>query len=142
MKRGDDMSAGEMASLLNMLLESERAGAKALSALLDAPDMPVSARPLLQRVQRDEARNCAILVDLLEGLGHPRSSATGTFLQKLLATEGFARRMELLNRGQAWVERRITEALPRIADIRVRKALVEMRTSHANNISACEALLP
>ena len=51
------------------------------------------------------------------------------------------RRLQFLNRGQAWVERRIAEALPRITDARVRRALEAMRISHVANIAACEALV-
>jgi nitronate monooxygenase len=131
----------DVAALLNTLLESERAGAKALSAFLDAPGIPHDVRKTLLRVQRDEARNCGVLIGLLTMLGRERSGATGAFLEKALAISGLAPRLQFLNRGQAWVERRIREALPRIEDARVRESLEAMRDSHADNIAACEALL-
>ena len=92
-------------------------------------------------MQRDEAHNCGVLIGLLGHLGVERSSATGAFLGKALAIRGAMPRLEFLNRGQAWVERRIAEALPRIADARTHRALEAMRVSHSANIAACEALL-
>lgn len=136
------MPSRELAALLNTLLESERAGAKAVAAFLHDPRLAPEAHATLQRVQHDEARNCAVLIELLAMLGHSRSHATGAFLQKALAIPDLRSRLEYLNRGQAWVERAIAAALPRIADSRVRTALDAMRASHGENIAACAALLP
>lgn len=135
------MSPSELGTLLNTLLESERAGAKALAAFLHTPGLPAPARTTLASVQCDEAINCAVLMELLSTLGLEKSRATGPFLEKALAVSGFDARLEFLNRGQAWVERRIDEALPSIEDARVREALEAMRDSHAENIQACAALL-
>jgi nitronate monooxygenase len=135
------MLRAELAALLNTLLESERAGAKALAAFLDDPRLAPEAHAVLQRVQHDEARNCGVLIDLLATVGYARSHATGPFLQRALAIAEIRPRLELLNRGQAWVERAIEAALPRIADARVRDALDAMRASHGANIAACAALL-
>lgn len=135
------MSPSELGALLNTLLESERAGAKALAAFLHMPGLPAPARATLLSVQRDEAINCAVLMDLLSTLGQEKSGATGPFLEKALAVSGLGARIEFLNRGQAWVERRIEEALPRIEDPHVREELEAMRASHAENIAACAALL-
>lgn len=136
------MSIEELAELLNTLLEAERAGAKVLSAFLDQLELGQRERSELHRIQRDESRNCAILIDLLQHLGRPRSEATGDFLERALALQGARPRLEFLNRGQAWVARRIAAALPRIGDARVRAAMQAMHDSHLANIGACEALIP
>jgi nitronate monooxygenase len=40
------------------------------------------------------------------------SAVTGDFLGKALAVNGRVARLQFLNRGQAWVARKISEALP------------------------------
>ncbi len=135
------LEGAELAALLNTLLEAERAGAKVLSAYVDSETLSPTQREELLRVQRDEARNCAVLMQLLRLAGAEPSRATGYFLQKALAVEGLRPRLELLNRGQAWVARRLDAAVPRIADPGVREPLREMQRSHVANIEACGRLL-
>ena len=135
------MSAEEVVQLLNTLLEAERAGAKVLVAFLDDYARDTPAWRQLSAVQRDEAKNCAILIDLIRRLGGTPSSATGDFVEKALAVAGRVPRLKFLNRGQGWVARKIREALPEIADPAVRSALTAMYDSHLLNIEACEALI-
>ena len=135
------MTREEFAQLLNLLLEAERAGAKLLAAYLDelAPDSPLFSR--LQTVQRDEARNCAVLIHyLLEADAEP-SSATGDFLQKGLAIHGWGERLQFLNRGQLWVAKRIAAVLPGLPASAAKEALREMHASHLANIGLCEELI-
>ena len=140
--RGHDLSIHELTAFLNTLLEAERAGAKVLAAFLDDLPLPPEARDGLARIQRDESRNCVELMELLRHLGRKKSAATSDFFGRALAVEGTRQRLEFLNRGQAWVVRRIAAALPRIRDARVRAAMLRMQSSHVANIRACEALLP
>lgn len=141
MNAGNRMSHEEFAALLNELLEAERAGARALSAWLDELPVESAAWPRLRLVQRDEARNCAQLIDLLIGMGEKPSLKTGDFARRARATSGWAQRLALLDRGQAWVVRRIAAALPRLADSPAREVLARMRDEHRDSIAACEALL-
>jgi 5-formyltetrahydrofolate cyclo-ligase len=134
------MATGEVIALLNVLLEAERAGAKVLASFLEDYPRDTPAWRQLAAVQRDEARNCAILIDLIRRLGGEASAATGDFLGKALAIEGRVARLNFLNRGQAWVARKIAEALPGIQEGSVRAALSAMHESHLLNIEACEAL--
>jgi 5,10-methenyltetrahydrofolate synthetase len=134
-------SATELAKLLNTLLEAERAGAKVLSAFADQMALGPAERGELLRVQRDESHNCAVLMDLLRRLPAEASRATGDFLGKALAVEGARARLEFLNRGQAWVAKRIAATLPRIEDEEIRAALKVMHDSHVDNIAATEALI-
>jgi len=141
MNAGDRMSREELAALLNELLEAERAGARALSAWLDELPVESVAWPRLRLLQRDEARNCARLIELLIGMGERPSLGTGDFARRARATSGWAERLALLDRGQAWVARRLSAALPRLADSPARGVLARMRDEHRDNIAACEALL-
>jgi hypothetical protein len=134
------MAAEEVIGLLNVLLEAERAGAKVLAAFLEDYERDTPAWRQLAAVQRDEAKNCVILIDLIRRLGGAPSAATGDFLGKALAVEGRAARLQFLNRGQGWVARKIVEALPNVKDDFVRDALSAMHESHLLNIEACEAL--
>ena len=135
------MGIEEIGALLNTLLEAERAGAAVLTLFSRQLELGPLARAELRRIQRDESHNCGVLIRLLGALGVESSHATGDFVNKALAVEGAVPRLQYLNRGQAWVERRIAEALPRIDDARARRALEAMRVSHLANMAACEALI-
>ena len=135
------MEREALAALLNELLEAERAGARALSAWLDELPVESAAWARLRLVQRDEARNCAQLIDLLIGMGVKPSLRTGDFARRARATFGWPARLALLNRGQAWVVRTLAAALLRLADSPARGVLERMRDGHRENIAACEALL-
>ena len=135
------MTAEELVGLLNTLLESERAGAKVLVAFLDDYERDTPTWRQLAAVQRDEAKNCAILINLIQRVNGEPSQATGDFVGKALAVQAKAARLRFLNRGQQWVARKIHEALPRVAQGFVRGALFAMQESHLLNIEACDALI-
>jgi 5-formyltetrahydrofolate cyclo-ligase len=134
------LTTAELVALLNVLLEAERAGAKVLAAFLEEYPRDAPAWRQLAAVQRDEAQNCAILIDLIRRLEGTPSGATGDFLGKALAVEGKVARLKFLNRGQGWVARKIAEALPQVKQDFVRGALATMHESHLLNIEGCEAL--
>jgi 5,10-methenyltetrahydrofolate synthetase len=135
------MAQAELASLLNTLLEAERAGAKVVAAFLTELSLDSGGQATLIAIQRDESRNCAVLIGLLRYIGATPSRATGNFLNLALAIQGDRERLAFLNRGQSWVGRRIAAALPRIADPRIREEMQAMHDSHLVNIGACEKLL-
>ena len=135
------MPAAELLALLNVLLEAERAGAKVLAAFLDDYERDTRAWKQLSAVQRDEAKNCAVLIDLIRRVNSTPSPATGDFLGKALAVQGRVARLQFLNRGQKWVARKIAEALPQIGEDFMRSALSAMLESHSFNIEACDALI-
>lgn len=134
------MPVTELGELLNTLLEAERAGARVLAAFLDDYAPGTGAWRQLAAVQHDEARNCAILIDLIRRVNATPSRVTGDFLHKALAIQGKAARLRFLNRGQRWVARRINEALPHIEQDFACGALFAMQESHLLNIEACDAL--
>ena len=133
------ISGEEYAQLLNTLLEAERAGAKLLAAYVRelAPDSGLAS--LLGAVQRDEARNCSTLIHLLLDAGAEPTTAVGDFYRKGLEIREWPERLEFLNRGQAWVVRRLAAALPRISADGARNVLEAMHDSHLENIRACGA---
>lgn len=134
------MSDAELVELLNLLLEGERAGAKALAAFLGASPN-AEARTLLEAVKRDEARFAAMLQRQVASLGGVPSKRTGAFYEKALARDGLLERLSFLNRGQASVVRTLQAALPRVKDDRIHAALRGMLGTHETNIARCEALI-
>ena len=98
------------------MLEAERAGARVLAVLRDGLESAAPARALLEAVQKDEGANAVMLYQTIRRLGGMASHETGAFFQKTLAIDGLAARLRFLNKGQAWVVRKIEEVLPRLAD--------------------------
>ena len=95
---------------------------------------------LLLDVARDEGRYCVMLRSHVKRLGGTPTDATGVFYEKLMAREGLAEQLKLLDRGQSAVVRMIDAALPRIADASLRDDFVEMRETHIRNIARCAAV--
>ena len=136
----ETMTREELAALLNELLEAERAGARLLAAWMAEASPQCALYQRLRRVQRDEARNCAVLIHyLLEAEAAP-SDRTGDFYGRALPLRDWDERLALLNRGQGWVARRLAKALPRLGPSRLRDALQEMHDSHLANIALCETV--
>jgi hypothetical protein len=133
-------SREEVLSLLNDLLEAERTGARGareMSALADN----TQTRTTLSEVAKDEARFCAMLFGHITRLGETPSRRTGAFCEKLAALPALDDRLELLNRGQGWVVRKLSEAVPKIADDPLRADLNEMLAAHRHNIERCTRLV-
>jgi len=132
------MTREEYRRLLNVLLESERAGAKLLAAYADELPLDSDGWAWLRLIQRDEARNCAVLIHLLLEEGFEPSTAVGGFYRKGLGIRGWNERLRFLNRGQQWVADCIAAALPRLVDFSGRKPLQAMYDSHLVNIAICK----
>lgn len=129
----------EVLWLLNLLLESERAGARAIGEMCaDVADQ--KTRILLHGVSKDEARYCLMLARHVERLGGEPSRATGPFYAKLLGRRTLSERIALLNAGQGWVVRKLEATLPRIAEDRLRADLTEMLDGHRRNVDLCTDL--
>ena len=119
------------------MLETERAGAKALVVFMDDHEHQGEAWKVLRRVQADEAHNCALIGKLLDKQGVPHSHATGEFQAKAVAVQGPRERIEFLVRGLRWAVKRFDEALPRLEG-EARELFGRMRASHLRSVAACE----
>lgn len=133
------LGQGETVAFLNELLEAERAGAKGVALRARAAG-DTALQQALRAVAQDEARFCAMLAGHIERLAGTPSAKTGAFLQKLAPVEDTGAWLTLLNRGQGWVVRRLSEALPRIADAGLRRDLEEMLDVHERNIARCDEM--
>ena len=130
----------EILAALNELLEAERAGARvALSSRKDATGAEMLA--LIDTVRHDESRWCAMLSEQIVRLKGEPSPICGAFYGKAMAVADPVERLAFLNRGQAWVVRKLTALLPRVRDDVLHAALREMLVSHEVNIAATAALI-
>jgi len=139
MHEADDAYMGflgkeELIALLNELLEAERAGARVTLESARAAGSGAIAE-LMQAVQRDEARWCAMLLRHIKALGGTPSSRVGAFYDKAMAIADLVERIRFLNRGQGWVVRKLRDMLPRVRDNRLHADVAEMLRSHEANIA-------
>ena len=132
-------SREEQVAFLNRMLETERAGANALLAILEEHPRRSEAWAVLRRVHADEAHNCVLLGKQIQRLGADYSHATGDFLGKLLAVAGRRARVEFLAKGLRWAVKRFDEALPRL-DGEARDTIAGMRESHLRSIERCASV--
>jgi hypothetical protein len=128
----------ELVAFLNVLLESERAGARVLARWCHeaGPEVGVPA-DILAAVRDDEARYCAGLTAQLERLGASPSHVTGRFYDKAMTISAWPDRLRFLDKGQSWVAREIRDKLPRIADPDLAAFLREMLERHEHNLKLC-----
>jgi Domain of unknown function (DUF6306) len=139
MHEADDAYMGfagkaELTTFLNELLEAERAGARVtLESARRAGYGPVAE--LMRSIQRDEARWCAMLADYIRTLGEVPTPKVGAFYGRAMAIADLGERTIFLNRGQAWVVRKLREMLPRVRGDRLHADLSEMLRSHEANIA-------
>ena len=96
--------------MLNLLLESERAGVAVLDSLAAEVKHP-ELKELLLDAREDESHNAVALERLVREGGGTPSAATGPFASKVAAVGNIRGRLALLIRGQEWVARKIEETL-------------------------------
>ncbi len=125
---------------LNTLGEAERAGGRVLHELTELAESP-ELRELLRKVGHDEGYYAGELAAHVRRLGGTPSNQTGDFVEKVRAIADFRGKLELLNRGQRWVIRKIDEQLASIADAQLHAFLVVMRQGHHINIGAVDDAL-
>lgn len=131
-------SRDELLAALNELLEAERAGARV--AMETARGMPPGAlTTLVEDIHRDEVRWCSMLMRSIKALEGSSSSATGAFWGKAMAIVDVDQRLSFLNRGQAWVVRRLEALIPRVPDAQVQADLGQMLEAHRTNIERVDA---
>jgi hypothetical protein len=99
-----------LAQILNLLLESERAGVAALDALLN--EVPQDElRKLLTTSREDEAATAGHLERLIRSGGETPSAKVGEFAAKVAAAGSLQERLKLLIHGEEWVARKVEEAI-------------------------------
>ncbi len=99
-----------LGQILNLLLESERAGVAALDNLIGAVEND-DLRRLLATSREDEAATVSALEQLIRANGGQPSDKIGPFAAKVAAAGALADRLRMLIRGEEWVARKVEEAL-------------------------------
>lgn len=136
----DEKSRAELLASLNELLEAERAGARvAMETGRDIQATDLAA--LLDDIHKDEVRWCGMLMRTIKSLGATPSSVTGAFHGKAMAIAEVDGRLKFLNRGQAWVVRKLEALIPRMPDATHRAELQTMLEAHRRNIDLVESRL-
>jgi N-methylhydantoinase B/oxoprolinase/acetone carboxylase alpha subunit len=99
-----------LTQILNLLLESERAGVAALDALI--PEVAQDElRKLLTTSREDEAATAARLEALIRAGGETPSAKVGDFAIKVAAAGSLQERLKLLIHGEERVARTVEEAM-------------------------------
>jgi hypothetical protein len=130
----------QIEDLLNLLAEAERAGGRILHELTEQA-RSLELREMLKKVGHDEGYYAGELAAQVRRLGGMPSNKTGDFVEKIRAVPDFKAKLELLNRGQRWVIRKIEEALPSLSDEPLRAFLRVMADGHEMNIGALDKAL-
>jgi len=130
----------QLESFLNLLGEAERAGGRILHELT-AEARSLELREMLKKVGHDEGYYAGELAAHVRRLGGTASNKTGDFVEKVRAVPDFKAKLELLNRGQRWVIRKIGEQLPAISDPPLQAFLRVMADGHEINIGALDKAL-
>jgi nitronate monooxygenase len=130
----------QLEEFLNLLGEAERAGGRVLHELTGQAQS-LELREMLKKVGHDEGYYAGELAAHVRRLGGSPSNKTGDFVEKVRAMPEFKGKLELLNRGQRWVIRKINEQLPAINDAPLHAFLRLMAEGHEVNIGALEKAL-
>jgi nitronate monooxygenase len=126
--------------LLNALLEAERAGVGTANHLLQFhPSKELEAQ--YKQLKKDEAWSCAGLHQAILREGGKPSMQTGAFIDKITALETLMEKLALLNKGQAWVARKIDVAIAYGTHAETEQFLIEMKEKHHFNIGEMEKYL-
>ncbi len=124
---------------LDELLEAERAGARVtMETARQTPNAKL--RGLIEAVHRDEVKWCVMLGHAIRELDATPGSRTGAFYEKAMAISDIHERLDFLNRGQAWVVRKLRELLPLVNHSTIEQNLTEMLVAHEANIDRVNAL--
>jgi nitronate monooxygenase len=130
----------QLEGLLNTLREAERAGGRVLHELTELARSP-ELRELLKKVGHDEGYYAGELAAHVRRLGGAPSNKTGDFVEKVRAVNDLRGKLELLNRGQRWVIRKIDENLASLQDADLHAFLDLMAKGHHVNIGALDDAL-
>lgn len=130
----------QLEALLNQLGEAERAGGRVLHELVELAQS-LELKELLKKVGHDEGYYAGELAAHVRRLGGQASNQTGDFVAKVRAVDDFKGKLELLNRGQRWVIRKIEEQLPALSEARLKAFLTVMAQGHRVNIAAVDDAL-
>jgi hypothetical protein len=128
----------QLEALLNQLLEAERAGQQLLHAMTQETADP-QIRALFADFTDIEVGDTAVLEGLIRLHGGTPSTRTSDFADKVLSVDNLHDQMNLLSRGQAWVARKVEQALALNPPPDIAAFLKEMANRHRHNMEWARA---
>jgi hypothetical protein len=128
----------ELEVLLNRLLEAERAGHQLLDVMSQETADP-QMQALFANFTDVEISDTEVLEGLIRLHGGIPSQKTGDFADKVLQIDNLHGQINLLSRGQAWVARKIEQALALSPPPDVAAFLKEMANRHRHNMEWARA---
>lgn len=126
------MSNDELVGPLQLLMEAERAGARIAAHSLNQTKNP-KYRAVLKDLHRREAKSCRLLRSSLQILDVEPSRGIGEFYDKAMAVPNMRDRLKLIDKGQAWVQRRLHKLIPCCAHRTMIPMLQEVLRLHSSN---------
>ena len=123
----------QLETLLNRLLESERAGHTLLDTMSQETADP-ELKALFANFTDVEVSDTAVLEGLIRLHGGTPSTQTGDFAKKVLQLEPLADQINLLAQGQAWVARKVEQVLALNPPPDIAAFLKEMANRHRHNM--------
>jgi nitronate monooxygenase len=132
------MMDAKLEALLNQLLEAERAGHALLEALVEET-VDTEMKALFADFTDLEVGDVSVLEGLIRLHGGAPSPKTGDFAEKVLSLEKLHDQINLLSRGQAWVARKVEQALALNPPPDIAAFLKEMANRHRHNMEWARA---
>lgn len=128
----------KLEALLNQLLEAERAGHALLEAMSEeTADQEIKS--LFADFTELEVGDVSVLEGLIRLHGGTPSTKAGDFAEKVLHIDNLHEQINFLSRGQAWVARKIEQALALKPPPDIAAFLKEMANRHRHNMEWARA---
>lgn len=128
----------KLEALLNQLLEAERAGHALLDAM-SAETADPEIKSLFANFTDIEVGDVNVLEGLIRLHGGAPSPRSGDFAEKVMKLKSLHEQINLLSRGQAWVARKVEQALALNPPPDVTAFLKEMANRHRHNMEWARA---
>lgn len=118
------LSDSELDELINLLIETIRAGAK-VAAVFACRASCQNKRGMYLDIQADASKAIQTLSRLLKARGVEPSDATNGFFDRAMELPERADRIAFFVRGQAWLLATLREALPHLQDAEISAAFTD-----------------
>jgi len=128
----------ELENILNQLLEAERAGHRLLDAMSQETS-DLQLKSLFAHFTEVEVGDVSVLERLIRLHGGTPSTKVGDFVDRVLSLDSLHDQINLLARGQAWVARKVEQALALNPPPDITAFLKEMANRHRHNMEWARA---
>lgn len=128
----------ELETILNRLLEAERAGHHLLEAMSQETSHP-QLKALFANITEVEVSDVSVLEGMIRLHGGAPSTKIGNFADRVLRLDNLNDQISLLSRGQAWVARKVEQTLALNPPPDIAAFLKEMANRHRHNMEWARA---